>query len=271
MASWFDDYLSNLEVRDNQEKANETSIRSYTILANQHSDLHKAISKSVPPPHTFPDDQINATTSQPRRSASSSSSTYPEEGSTKRPSSRTKLPLPPSIVGSAPPAVPPESARDHISTGSARNEAVVAAELRADLANANRHLADLSSHAKSLESTTIPHHESTIATQQSQIARLQSQLSELKDGHASQLSTLRKEKDVQISKLEREKASSSRKLRDRESEAREKDQLLRRTQDEMVSLEMQVNVSDEKLAALERENERIIEKLGQQVGKDVDR
>lgn len=74
----------------------------------------------------------------------------------------------------------------------------------------------------------------------------------------------------QIRTLETERNSLSRKLRDRESEIREKARLVEGVQDEMVGLEMQVNVAEENVRKVERENKELVERWMRRVGSEAE-
>ncbi|KAB8360684.1 hypothetical protein FH972_024422 [Carpinus fangiana] len=143
--------------------------------------------------------------------------------------------LPTRILGSPrSPPPPPESA------------SVVS--LRADLVAANRNK----------------------AVMETQLSALTTQLTTLQAtsmGQTSQTASLQK----QIALLEHEKASLTRKLRDRESELKEKARLVENVQDEMLGLEMQINVAEERSTKLQQENKELVDRWMQRMGKEAER
>lgn len=68
--------------------------------------------------------------------------------------------------------------------------------------------------------------------------------------------------------LQSQKLALERRLRDRDSELKEKGRMLERVQDEMVGLEMQVNVAEQEKARVKKENEELAKRL---VGEAEDR
>lgn len=83
----------------------------------------------------------------------------------------------------------------------------------------------------------------------------------------AEITTLRK----QLATLNAEKSGVERRLRDRESELREGRKLVESVQDEMVGLEMQLNVKEERVGALEKENGELVERWMKKVGEDAKR
>lgn len=81
----------------------------------------------------------------------------------------------------------------------------------------------------------------------------------------AETATLRK----QVAGLVAEKATIERRLRDRESELREGRKLVENVQDEMVGLEMQLNVKEERVGALEKENKELVDRWMRRVGEDA--
>lgn len=71
--------------------------------------------------------------------------------------------------------------------------------------------------------------------------------------------------------LVRDKAALETKLRDREEEIREKRRLVERVQDEMVGLEMEINVTGEKLLELQRENEELVRRWMETKGREAEK
>ncbi|QIW95276.1 hypothetical protein AMS68_000794 [Peltaster fructicola] len=95
----------------------------------------------------------------------------------------------------------------------------------------------------------------------------------LKDVEAqlAQLQTERKESAAQIATLSRAKLDSERKLRDRDAELKGKAALVGRTQDEMVSLEMQLNMAEEKAEKLSRENKDLVDRWMKRMGEEAEK
>lgn len=75
------------------------------------------------------------------------------------------------------------------------------------------------------------------------------------------LQTQENSKAIALATAAREKALLERRLRDRDSELREKTRLLERVQDELVGTEMQVNVAEQEKERLKRENEELVARL----------
>ena len=71
--------------------------------------------------------------------------------------------------------------------------------------------------------------------------------------------------------LLRDKAALETKLRDREEEIREKKRLVERVQDEMVGLEMEINVTGDKMVELRRENEELVRRWMETKGKEAEK
>lgn len=71
--------------------------------------------------------------------------------------------------------------------------------------------------------------------------------------------------------LVRDKAALETKLRDREEEIREKRRLVERVQDEMVGLEMEINVTGEKLLELQCENEELVRRWMETKGREAEK
>ena len=117
------------------------------------------------------------------------------------------------------------------------------------------------------EDLTAANH--TIHSLKSQIASLQSQISTL-TSQSSTDSTKSQTLQDRIKRLEADKGSTARKLRDRESELKEKARLVENVQDEMLGLEMQINVAEEKAKALKRENGELVERWMKRIGDEAD-
>jgi hypothetical protein len=69
----------------------------------------------------------------------------------------------------------------------------------------------------------------------------------------------------------REAAQLQRRARDRESEVREGRKLVEGVQDEMVSLNLQLNMAEQKAERLEAENKELVRRWMQKMGEEADR
>ena len=98
---------------------------------------------------------------------------------------------------------------------------------------------------------------------QSQLARLQTQL--------SQLTTQSSASTQRITALEREKRDLERKLRDRDEELRGKARLVESVQDEMVGLNLQMNMAEQKAERLNGENEDLVRRWMERMGVEAER
>lgn len=76
---------------------------------------------------------------------------------------------------------------------------------------------------------------------------------------------------TQLANLEHEKALLSRKLRDRDSELKEKARLVENVQDELLGLEMQINVAEEKAARLQTENKELVDRWMSRMGQEAEK
>lgn len=203
MASWLENYLAALDVRDKREKANASTVDAYARLADRTAAL-EAAARAVPSPSTTPEQQATAAR------------------------------LPSRILGSPrSPPPPPDS--------------TAIASLRADLMAANRDKALLESQLSAL-TAQLSAMEASAKTQTSSSAALQRQMAS----------------------LEYEKATLVRKLRDRDSELKEKARLVENVQDEMLGLEMQINVAEEKAAKLQGENKELVDRWMRRMSKEAE-
>lgn len=64
---------------------------------------------------------------------------------------------------------------------------------------------------------------------------------------------------------------TERKLRDREEEIRGKAKFVEEAQDEMVSLQLQLNMAEQRSETLERENKDLVERWMRRMGEEVER
>ncbi|KXT10614.1 hypothetical protein AC579_6618 [Pseudocercospora musae] len=101
------------------------------------------------------------------------------------------------------------------------------------------------------------------ATLQSQVTDLTSQLSALQA--SQQRST------AQIASLQKQKLEIERKLRDREEEIKGKSKIVEAVQDEMVSLQLQLNLAERRREEVEVENQQLVERWMKRMGEEVER
>lgn len=106
------------------------------------------------------------------------------------------------------------------------------------------------------------------ATQKSR-ADLQAQIKPLA-AEARQLNQQVSRDARRIMELEREKAALERRVRDRDDEIRGKAKLVEETQDEMVSLNLQLNMAEERTGKLERENKELVERWMVRMGREAE-
>ena len=59
-------------------------------------------------------------------------------------------------------------------------------------------------------------------------------------------------------------------MRDRDGELKEKNRIVAHVQDEMVSIEMQMNVAEERAKKLEAENEDLVKRYMRRVGTEAE-
>ncbi|EME85733.1 uncharacterized protein MYCFIDRAFT_64921 [Pseudocercospora fijiensis CIRAD86] len=99
---------------------------------------------------------------------------------------------------------------------------------------------------------------------------LQSQVTDL----TSQLSVVQaseKRSSAQMAWLQKQKLEIERKLRDREEEIRGKAKLVEEAQDEMVSLQLQLNLAERRREEVEVENRELVERWMKRMGEEVER
>lgn len=156
----------------------------------------------------------------------------PEEKKDER--SVTPSRIPPSITGSRAPT-PQRTASDS------------PAQLRSDLVAANKMIHDLNL----------------------QIAAFKDEVATLKNREAA-AEKMTGQLQTRITKLETERLGLNRRLRDKDGELKEKGRMVSDVQDEMVGMEMQMNVAEERAKKLERENEQLVERWMKKVGGEAD-
>lgn len=76
---------------------------------------------------------------------------------------------------------------------------------------------------------------------------------------------------AKIAALSKQKADAERKLRDRDEELRGKARLVEQTQDEMVSLSLQVNMAEQRSDRLEKENKDLIARWMKRMGEEAEK
>jgi hypothetical protein len=94
------------------------------------------------------------------------------------------------------------------------------------------------------------------------------------ESEVATLSALRSTNASQGALLEarnKEIATLQRKIRDRNEEIKEKKKLVEQVQDEMVSLNLQLNMAEQKSEKLQAENKHLVERWMKRMGEEVDR
>ena len=142
--------------------------------------------------------------------------------------------IPPSITGSRAPTIQRTSSDATVS-------------LRADLAAANKTVHELTTQIASVRDE--------LETAKSKAAA--------KDAELSKLSS-------RAAKLEADKAGLARRLRDKDGELKEKAKFVTDVQDEMVGMETEVNVANDRAKKLEAENKELVERFMKRVGSEAD-
>lgn len=107
------------------------------------------------------------------------------------------------------------------------------------------------------------------ATQKAR-SSLQTQLSDLTT-QFSALSTQQRSSQSQVTALTRQVLEAERKLQDRDEELRGKSKLVEQAQDEMVALELQFNLAEQRSEKLERENKELVERWMKRMGEEAER
>lgn len=107
------------------------------------------------------------------------------------------------------------------------------------------------------------------ATQKAR-ATLQAQLSDLTT-QLSALSTQQRSSQSQIAALGKQVLELERKLQDRDEELRGKSKMVEQAQDEMVALELQFNLAEQRSEKLERENKELVERWMKRMGEEAER
>ncbi|EME47814.1 hypothetical protein DOTSEDRAFT_86218 [Dothistroma septosporum NZE10] len=109
-----------------------------------------------------------------------------------------------------------------------------------------------------------------LAATQKARATLQTQVSDL-TSTLSALQTTRKQSTTQITQLTAQKSAAERKVRDREEEIRGKARLVEMAQDEMVALQLQLNMAEQRSEKLKQENKELVERWMRRMGEEAER
>jgi chromosome segregation ATPase len=109
-----------------------------------------------------------------------------------------------------------------------------------------------------------------LATTQKARSSLQTQLSDL-TAQLSALSTQQRSSQSQITALTKQVLETERKLQDRDEELRGKSKMVEHAQDEMVALELQFNLAEQRSEKLERENKELVERWMKRMGEEAER
>jgi chromosome segregation ATPase len=99
---------------------------------------------------------------------------------------------------------------------------------------------------------------------------LLSQLSDL-TAQLSALSTQQRFSQNQVTTLTRQVLEAERKLHDRDEELRGKSKMVEYAQDEMVALELQFNLAEQRSEKLEKENKELVERWMKRMGEEAER
>ncbi|KAM3422835.1 hypothetical protein BST61_g316 [Cercospora zeina] len=111
---------------------------------------------------------------------------------------------------------------------------------------------------------------SDLANTQRARSSLQAQVTEL-NASLSQLQASHNDSTAQITMLSKQKLDVERKLRDREEEIRGKAKLVEEAQDEMVSLQLQLNMAEQRSEKLEKENNELVERWMRRMGEEAEK
>ena len=109
-----------------------------------------------------------------------------------------------------------------------------------------------------------------LATTQKARSMLQAQLADL-TAQLSALSVQQRSSQSQVTALTKQVLEAERKLQDRDEELRGKSKLVEQAQDEMVALELQFNLAEQKSEKLERENKELVERWMKRMGEEAER
>ena len=99
---------------------------------------------------------------------------------------------------------------------------------------------------------------------------LQVQLADL-TAQLSAVSTEQRSSQNQVTTLTRQVLEAERKLQDRDEELRGKSKMVEQAQDEMVALELQFNLAEQRSEKLEKENKELVERWMKKMGEEAER
>ena len=235
MSSWLDEYIRTLELRDSREKLNQDLTTACKLLYSLLPPRH-----NLSPRKTRQKILIYGVDTTLAEYAASLHRKESIAGSAKAQTTTT-------AAGSPKRSQPPAATGSPSTKGSTSDIDIILTSLRADLTAANRTTASLTAQLESAKAD---------------ISRLQSASS----AQRAQQAVL----EGQIRTLETERNALGRKLRDRESELREKARLVEGVQDEMLGLEMQVNVAEARVKKVEGENRELVERWRRRVGSEAE-
>ena len=109
-----------------------------------------------------------------------------------------------------------------------------------------------------------------LATTQKARSMLQVQLADL-TAQLSAVSTEQRSSQNQVTTLTRQVLEAERKLQDRDEELRGKSKMVEQAQDEMVALELQFNLAEQRSEKLEKENKELVERWMKRMGEEAER
>jgi hypothetical protein len=109
-----------------------------------------------------------------------------------------------------------------------------------------------------------------LATTQKARSTLQAQLADL-TAQLSAVSMQQRSSQSQVTALTRQVLETERKLQDRDEELRGKSKMVEQAQDEMVALELQFNLAEQRSEKLERENKELVERWMKRMGEEAER
>jgi chromosome segregation ATPase len=109
-----------------------------------------------------------------------------------------------------------------------------------------------------------------LATTQRARSTLQAQLADL-TAELSAVSIQQRSSQSQVTALTKQVLDTERKLQDRDEELRGKSKLVEQAQDEMVALELQFNLAEQRSEKLEKENKELVARWMKRMGEEAER
>jgi len=109
-----------------------------------------------------------------------------------------------------------------------------------------------------------------LATTQKARSTLQTQLTDL-TAELSAVSIQQRSSQNQVTALTKQVLETERKLQDRDEELRGKSKMVEQAQDEMVALELQFNLAEQRSEKLEKENKELVERWMKRMGEEAER